>query len=399
LFSKISETIVNFFWSKHRLAFPIFVVNRIFMHTHLSQLTLLNFKNYEEASLEFCPKINCLVGNNGIGKTNVLDAIYYLSLCKSAFNAVDVYNVKHGQDFFVIQGEYSRDGKTEHISCGVKTGHKKVFKRNGKEYEKISDHIGLLPLVIISPLDSSLILEGSEERRKFMDSVLSQFNHQYLDDLMRYNRALAQRNLLLKDFAQKNWFDPDMLDMWNEQMLMTGNRIFEKRSVFIRELIPVFQHYYEFVSGGTETVELAYESQLLEHSFAGLLAGSVDKDRRVLYTTAGVHKDDLVLKLSGHPIKRAGSQGQQKTFLVALKLAQFDYIKQQTADSPLLLLDDIFDKFDTSRVGKIINLVASPNFGQIFITDTSRERMGEILRQMDGDYKLFVINENGFIHN
>jgi len=395
LFSKISETIVNFFWHEHQMAFPIFVLNRIIMHTHLNHLSLLNFKNYEEASLEFCPKINCLVGNNGIGKTNVLDAIYYLSLCKSAFNATDIQNIRHGQEFFVIQGEYLRDEKTEQINCGVKAGYKKIFRRNSKEYEKISDHIGLLPLVIISPFDSNLILEGSDERRKFMDGVLSQFDHQYLDDLMRYNRALAQRNLLLKDFNQKNWFDPEMLEIWNEQMISAGNRIFEKRRVFIHEMIPVFQHYYEFVSGGSEQVELAYESQLSDTGFSELLSNSVDKDRRVLFTTTGIHKDDLVLKLSGYPIKRVGSQGQQKTFLVSLKLAQFDYIRQQTKEYPILLLDDIFDKFDASRVAKIISLVASSNFGQIFITDTSPERMSEILKQMDGEYKLFHINEEG----
>ncbi len=377
------------------MAFSIFVLNRIIMHIYLHHLTLLNFKNYEEASLEFCPKINCMVGNNGIGKTNVLDAIYYLSLCKSAFNATDVLNIRYGQEFFVIQGEYQKDEKTEQINCGVKPGHKKAFKRNGKEYEKISDHIGLLPLVIISPSDSNLILEGSDERRKFVDGVLSQFDHQYLDDLMRYNRALLQRNLLLKDFSQKNWFDPEMLEMWNDQLISTGNRIFEKRRVFIQDLIPVFQHYYEFVSGGSEEVELAYESQLFDGNFADLLTNSIERDRRVLFTTNGTHKDDLVLKLSGYPIKRVGSQGQQKTFLVSLKLAQFDYIKRQTKEFPILLLDDIFDKFDANRVGKIINLVASSNFGQIFITDTSPERMSEILKQMDGNYKLFQIDEKG----
>lgn len=377
------------------MAFSIFASNRISMHTFLSHLTLLNFKNHEEVSLEFCPKINCFVGNNGIGKTNVLDAIYYLSLSKSAFNTVDAHNIKHGQDYFVIQGEYHREDKTEHINCGVKAGQKKVLKRNGKEYDKLADHIGLLPLVMITPSDSNLILEGSEERRKFLDGVLSQFDHQYLDDLMRYNRALAQRNLLLKDFAQKNWFDPDMLDLWNDQMLTTGNLIFEKRNRFIQELIPVFQHYYEFVSGGTETVELTYESQLLDNSFSDLLNHAMERDRRVQFSTVGVHKDDLVLRLSGFPIKRVGSQGQQKTFLVALKLAQFDYIKQQTKDAPLLLLDDIFDKFDANRVSKIISLVASANFGQIFITDTSSERMSIILKQIDGDYKLFAIDTNG----
>jgi len=367
------------------------------MYTHLRNLNLVNFKNYEDASLEFCPKINCLVGNNGTGKTNVLDAIYYLSLCKSAFNTVDVQNIRYGQEFFVIQGEYIREEKKENINCGVKSGHKKVFKRNGKEYERFSDHIGLLPLVIISPEDSSLILDGSDERRKFMDGVLSQFDHQYLDDLIRYNRAVAQRNLLLKDFAQKNWFDPEMLDLWNVQMIATGNRIFEKRKVFIQELITVFQYYYEFVSDGKEKVELVYESQLLDGEFSEILHNSTDRDRKVQFTTAGTHKDDLVLKLSGYPIKRVGSQGQQKTYLVALKLAQFDYIKQQTKEFPILLLDDIFDKFDADRVNKIISLVSNSNFGQIFITDTSPERMSDILKQMDGNYKLFQIDENGIV--
>jgi DNA replication and repair protein RecF len=365
------------------------------MYTYLHNLTLLNFKNYEEASLKFSPKINCLAGNNGIGKTNVLDAIYYLSLCKSAFTAIDTQNIRYGSDFFVIQGEYNKDDKTENINCGVKSGHKKIFKRNGKEYEKLSDHIGLLPLVIISPADSSLILDGSDERRKYMDSVLSQFDHQYLDDLMRYNRALAQRNLLLKDFAQKNWFDPEMLDLWNSQMIVTGNRIFEKRKVFIQEILGVFQHYYDFISEGKEKVELIYDSQLYNGEFQDLLNNSINKDRKVQFTSVGIHKDDLELKLTGYPIKRVGSQGQQKTYLVALKLAQFDYIKQQTKEFPILLLDDIFDKFDASRVSKIINLVASTNFGQIFITDTSPERMSDILKQMEGDYKLFHINENG----
>jgi DNA replication and repair protein RecF len=365
------------------------------MHTYLSTLTLLNFKNYEDASLDFCPKINCIAGNNGVGKTNILDAIYYLSLCKSFFTSTDNQNIRFGQEFFVIQGEYLRDTKTENIYCGVKIGQKKVFRRNTKEYERLTDHVGLLPVVIVSPADGNLIMEGSEERRKFIDVVLSQFDHSYLDDLMRYNRALAQRNLLLKDFAQKNWFDPDMIELWNEQMVPTGTRISEKRKMFIRELIPVFQHYYEFISQGKEQVELTYESQLLDNDFSGLLNTSVDKDRRFQYTTVGIHKDDLSLNLSGYPIKRTGSQGQQKTFLVALKLAQFDYIKQHTGEYPILLLDDIFDKFDTDRVGKIINLVASTNFGQIFITDTSSERMADILKQIDGDYKLFHLTEEG----
>lgn len=379
------------------MSFSIFASDRLTMSTSLKKLTLLNFKNYEDIMLDFCQKINCLVGNNGIGKTNILDSIYYLSLCKSFFTGIDVQNIRHGQDFFVIQGEYLLEEKTENVYCGVKSGQKKSFRRNGKEYERLSDHIGLLPVVMISPADGNLILEGSEERRKFIDSVLSQFDHQYLDDLMRYNRSLMQRNMMLKDFAQKNRFDADLVEMWNEQLVATGQKIFEKRQFFITNLIPVFQHYYEFVSGGKEKVQLTYESQLLENDFSKLLADSVDKDRKVLFTTVGIHKDDLALKLGDHPIKRVGSQGQQKTFLVALKLAQFDYIKLNAGIQPLLLLDDIFDKFDSTRVNKIINLVASPNFGQIFITDTSPERMKDILTQIAGEYKLFQIEEDGKI--
>lgn len=363
------------------------------MHTYLNKLTLLNFKNYEEASLEFCSRINCLVGNNGIGKTNILDTIYYLSLCKSFFTNTDILNIRHGEEFFMIQGEYQREEKTEHIYCGVKTGQKKIFRRNSKEYDRLSEHIGLIPVVMISPADSGLIIDGSEERRKFIDSVLSQFDHQYLDDVMRYNRAVLQRNLLLKDFSRSSWFDPDMIEMWNEQIIAAGNRIFEKRKFFIKDLIPVFQHYYELVSEGTEKVELTYESQLFDDDFADLLNKSIDKDRKLQYTSIGVHKDDLALKLGGYPIKRVGSQGQQKTFLVALKLAQFDYIKLKSENFPILLLDDIFDKFDSNRVSQIIQLVSDINFGQIFITDTSSERMGIILKQINSEYRLFHIKE------
>ncbi len=363
------------------------------MHTYLHKLTLLNFKNYEEASLEFSCKINCLVGNNGIGKTNILDSLYYLSLCKSFFPNSDSHNIRHGEEFFMIQGEYQRDEKAENIYCGVKLGQKKLFRRNGKEYERLSEHIGLLPLVMISPADSSLIIDGSEERRKFIDSVISQFDNQYLDDVMRYNRAVVQRNMLLKDFARSNRFDADMIEIWNDQLIATGLRIYEKRKFFITDIIPVFQQYYEFVSGGTEKVELAYESQLFEGDFADLLNKSIEKDRKLQYTSIGVHKDDLTLQLGNHPIKRVGSQGQQKTFLVSLKLAQFDYIKLKSGNVPILLLDDIFDKFDANRVNKIIQLTANDNFGQIFITDTNSERMSNVLKQINSDYRLFHISE------
>jgi DNA replication and repair protein RecF len=366
------------------------------MHTWLSKLTLLNFKNYSDAMLAFCPKINCFTGDNGAGKTNILDAIYYLSLCKSCFSNTDTQNIRHNEEFFTIQGEYIKNEKTENIYCGVKTGSKKLFKRNGKEYDRLSDHIGFLPLVMISPSDSSLILEGSEERRKFIDAVLSQFDHEYLDDLLRYNRALLQRNLLLKDFDQKRWFDPDMLEMWDEQLIDTGIRIFEKRKIFIEGLIPVFQDYYEFISEGKEKVDVSYESQLFENNFAALLDASQEKDRRILYTSCGIHKDDILLKLGDYPIKRIGSQGQQKTFLVSLKLAQFGYISKQSKEFPILLLDDIFDKFDAKRVNKIIELVSRDDFGQIFITDTSSERMQDILQHIMGENILFLLDGEDF---
>jgi DNA replication and repair protein RecF len=396
-----SQVICNFkiLLSKSKIAnssfafYPIFVTYREIMHTYLQKLTLLNFKNYEEASLDFCSRINCLVGNNGIGKTNILDTIYYLSLCKSFITSIDSLNIRHGEEFFMIQGEYERESKTEHIYCGVKSGQKKVFRRNSKEYERLAEHIGLIPLVMISPADSGLILDGSEERRKFIDSVLSQFDHPYLDDLMRYNKAILQRNMLLKDFSRSNWYDPDMVDMWNDQIISTGNRIFEKRKVFIEDMIPVFQAYYELISGGIEKVELAYESQLFDGNFSDLLADSIEKDRRQQFTTIGIHKDDLALKLGGNPIKRVGSQGQQKTFLVALKMAQFDFIKLKSGSFPILLLDDIFDKFDANRVNQIIQLTSSENFGQIFITDTSPDRMGNILKQIKGEYRMFHIKE------
>jgi DNA replication and repair protein RecF len=295
----------------------------------------------------------------------------------------------------MVQGEYQREEKTEHIYCGVKSGQKKIFRRNGKEYDRLSEHIGLIPLVMISPADSSLIIDGSEERRKFIDSVVSQFDHQYLDDLMRYNKAVLQRNQLLKDFFRSNWFDQDMIEMWNDQIVTTGTRIFEKRQSFINDIIPVFQHYYELVSEGTEKVELTYESQLFEGDFAEQLEKNLEKDRKLQFSSIGVHKDDLALKLGGYPIKRVGSQGQQKTFLVALKLAQFDFIKLRSGSFPILLLDDIFDKFDAVRVNQIIRLASSENFGQIFITDTSAERMGNILKQINSEYCMFHIKTKG----
>jgi DNA replication and repair protein RecF len=306
---------------------------------------------------------------------------------------VDSQNIRHDQDLFIIQGDYSRDELEEKIHCGVQKNKRKHFRRNKKEYDRLSDHIGLLPVVMISPADSSLIIEGSEERRKFMNAVIAQYDSDYLESLVRYNRALTQRNVLLKSFAKKGMYQPDMLDVWDRQLLQNGPYIHRKRKDFIGELVPIFQDYYERVSSGREQIGLQYQSQLNDHTLEELLRDHEGKDRILQYTTAGTHKDDLQMSLEGHPIKRIGSQGQQKTFLVALKLAKFEFIRNVNGFHPILLLDDVFDKFDAKRVEQIIKLVADQNFGQIFITDTNRERIGKILNQLTIEYKLFHVDD------
>lgn len=358
---------------------------------YISHLDLVNFKNYDQAEFSFSPKINCFIGNNGVGKTNLLDSVFYLSFCKSYFNPIDSQNIKHDKDFFVIQGKYSRDDTEENIYCGMKRNHKKQFKRNKTEYNRLSEHIGLIPLVMISPSDIELIESGSEERRKFMNFVISQYDKSYLNDVITYNKALSQRNALLKQFARERFFDKDSLGIWTEQLIIAGKKIYEVRKNFIRELIPVFQEYYDFVSGGIEKVQLVYHSQLESCEIEELFARSVDKDRAFQYTTSGLHKDDLDLMLGDYHIKRTGSQGQKKTYLMALKLAQFNFIQKLNGFKPILLLDDIFDKFDAQRVAKIIFLVAEEKFGQIFITDTDQVRLEKILSKTKIEYKIFKI--------
>lgn len=358
---------------------------------HLSRLSLVNFKNYEQLELDFSLKINSFVGDNGTGKTNLLDAIYYLSLTKSHFNSIDTQNIRHGEEFFLIQGDYSRDGLDEHIHIGVQKGRPKQFRRNKKEYSRLADHIGLLPVVMISPADSSLITEGSDERRKFMNAVVAQYDAEYLDSLVRYNRALSQRNVLLKTFARSGESRQDLLEVWNRQLMEHGPDIYRKRRAFIEKLIPIFQSYYNKISGGREEIDLEYQSQLHDHPLQDLLKANEARDLAFQHTTAGIHKDDLKMSLGGYSIKRIGSQGQQKTYLVALKLAKFEYIRKINGFHPVLLLDDVFDKFDTNRVEQIIQLVSDENFGQIFITDTNRERIGRILSDLTIDHKLFLV--------
>lgn len=357
----------------------------------LQKLSLLNYKNFESKNFEFDPKINCFVGLNGVGKTNVLDAIYHLSFGKSYFNPITLQNIRHGTDFFVVEGLYEKNDRPEKIVVSAKKGQKKIIKRNGKIYDKFSDHIGFLPLVIISPSDRDLIIEGSDTRRKFIDGVISQEDAKYLQSLLKYNKVLSQRNSLLKYFAANNTFDGDTLDIYNEQLHSFGTELYQKRRQFIDEFQPIFMERHMAISNGNETVGLRYESQLADQPLIELLQQNLQKDRMSQYTNFGIHKDDLVFEISGHPIKKFGSQGQQKSFLIALKLAQFDFLKAHSRVNPILLLDDIFDKLDEERVGQIIALVDEENFGQLFISDTHAERTEEVIKKVHQSYKMFPL--------
>ncbi len=362
---------------------------------YLKHLSLTNFKNYGQSELEFCARINCFVGNNGVGKTNILDAIHYLSLTKSFFNNIDSVSIRHDEDFFIIQGIFESDSEADNITCSFHRQKQKVFKRNGKEYQKLSDHIGKYPVVMISPADISLISEGSEERRKFMNKIISQYNTGYLEAVLNYNKALQQRNKLLRDFSFNKNFDPEILSVWDSQLVKYGITAYQERKILVNDLSPVFQEYYSMVSGGRERVKLTYRSHLNQGDFPELLQNSLGKDRTLEYTTTGIHKDDLLFEMDGYPVKSLGSQGQQKSYLVALKLSKFDFIKRKAGFAPILLLDDIFDKFDTNRVAQIIRLVGNHRFGQIFITDTHQERLQNILDSLDIEFRLFRIGESG----
>ncbi|WP_418263761.1 DNA replication/repair protein RecF [Flavobacterium faecale] len=356
---------------------------------YLKKISLFNYKNFSEANFEFDGKIICFVGKNGIGKTNVLDAIYHLAYGKSYFNPLAVQNIKHGEEFFVIDAEFIKEERSEQLVCSLKKGQKKILKRNGKVYDKFSDHIGFIPLVIISPADRDLIIEGSETRRKFMDSVISQLNPKYLQQLIHYQKVMSQRNALLKYFALNHLFDKETLSIYNEQLNQYGVYIHEKRKEFITEFLPIFNKHHQAITGSAENIQLTYESHLFEKDLLKLLEENINKDRALQYTSVGVHKDDLLFEIDHHPIKKFGSQGQQKSFLIALKLAQFDFLKKQSGVKPILLLDDIFDKLDESRVAKIIEMVNSDAFGQLFISDTHPDRTEAIVKSTHQSYQIF----------
>ena len=358
----------------------------------IKNLDIVNYKNISEAQIECCSGFNCFVGNNGAGKTNVLDAIYQLSMCKSYFNLPDVQNIRHGEPFFVLQGNYERQGERIEAYCGVKRGQKKVFKKNKKAYDRLSDHIGLLPLVMVSPADTVLIDGGSEERRRFIDGVISQQDKEYLARLIRYNRILVQRNTMLKEYAGRG-MDMDMLAVWDEQLAESGMFILKKRRNFVYEMSTVFQHYYDLLASGKEQVSLTYATTIKHDDLLASLKESFERDRILTYTTVGIHRDDLGLELGGYPVKKMGSQGQKKSFLVALKFAQFVYLSARNGIKPLLLLDDIFDKLDTLRVSRIVGIVSEKTFGQVFITDTNRLHIDEIIKQHASSFKIFVVDE------
>ena len=361
----------------------------------LKNISIINYKNIKGANLDLSPKINCLIGHNGMGKTNFLDAIYYLSFCRSTNLPIDSQIITHDENFFMLEGNYENDnGDVENIYCGMKRGAKKHFKRNKKEYKRLSQHIGLIPLIFVSPSDVSLIEGGSEERRKLMDVVISQYDHSYIEALANYNKALQQRNALLKMEAEP---DPMLMELWEQQMAQNGEILFAKRQAFVCELVPIFQQIYQHISGNQEKVDLQYSSHCTRGPLLEVIQRDRFKDRAVGYSLHGVHRDDLEFLLGDYQMKREGSQGQNKTFVIALKLAQFSFLQRTVSNTtPLLLLDDIFDKLDAQRVEAIVQLVSGDNFGQIFITDTNRDHLDQILRRLNGDYKLFYV-ENGEI--
>ena len=366
----------------------------------LEKLSAINFKNIEDAELTFSPKFNCFIGHNGTGKTNVLDAIYFLSFCHSTTTTQDSLIIKHDKDFFVLEGSYRTDDASEepvHIYGGMKRGTKKIFKRNKKAYKRLSEHIGLIPIVMISPSDTLLIEGGSEERRRLMDQVIAQLDRTYIETLNRYNKALAQRNALLR--MEDREPDPELLALWEEQMAREGEIIYEKRQSMVEAMTPLFQKFHEAISVGRESVSLSYTSHCQRGPLLDVIQRDRMKDLAVGYSLHGVHRDDIEILLNGHPMRREGSQGQQKTFVIALKLAQFDFLKRSSSKTtPLLLLDDIFDKLDANRVEQIIKLVSGNQFGQIFITDTNRDHLDQMFTDVPFDHKLFYV-EDGAITN
>ena len=357
----------------------------------VKKLKIINFKNHPEKSFDFSSEINCFVGNNGAGKTNILDALHYISMGKSFLGNSDFQNIKEDENFFSIESEIKVEEKNDIIKILLQKETKKIIKKNEKTYERMADHIGFLPSVMISPYDANLISDGGESRRKFLDAMISQTDSEYLFNLIQYQKTLQQRNALLKYFQKNRTFDIDSLEIYNEPITKFGTQIFKKRQLFVEAILPTIQHFYTIISKGNEKVTVIYESDLNEDNFENLLTKNLEKDRQLTYTSKGMHKDDLRFEMNGNLIKKFGSQGQQKSFLIALKLAQIKRIKEITNKNPILLLDDIFDKLDDNRVSQLIELVNEQNFGQIFITDTHKERTESVVKRINEESKIFEI--------
>lgn len=357
----------------------------------LSELKLTQFKNYQRLRVNFSPQLNCFVGKNGMGKTNLLEAIYYLCMTKSPFSTNDRLLPFHGTDFFRLEGKFESGDK---IVAKVIPGKQKTLEKNDKAYDRLSDHIGQVPVVMIVPDDTQLVSEGSEERRRFIDNTLSQLDASYLKNLIAYNRVLKQRNAALREMGKGGYFDEALITAYDRQLLDPAAAIFEARSAFVEQLFPLFEKFYKIIADDAESVTGAYISKLSAVSYTDLLSESREKDRILQRTTTGIHKDDLKLLINERPVRKFASQGQLKSFVLSLKLAQYDLLKQQKGKNPLLLLDDIFDKLDRYRVEQLISLLLDQDFGQIFITDTHENRLEKIVEQYATDYRKFTV-ENG----
>ena len=361
---------------------------------YLKKLVLINFKNIAQAEITLSERLNCFVGDNGAGKTNVLDAVYYLSMSKSALSMTDGQSVRHGEDFFVVEGTYAGDsGSNDTVNCSFLRRSGKVLKLNGKEYDRMADHVGRFPVVMVSPQDSVLITDAAEERRRYLNAFLSQLDRDYLASLMRYNAVLAERNRFLKSSS-----DEQMLQIYDMQLADHAARIYERRRDIIERMRPLVAEFYRQLSGDREQVEIEYRSELASASMGELLLASRERDIVNGFTTSGVHRDDMSLRIGGYPLRKYGSQGQQKSFLMSLKLAQYRILAEVCGERPLLLLDDLFDKLDTSRVENLLTLVAGDDFGQIFITDCNRSRLEAILSRAGEKYALFTV-EGGDIRS
>ncbi len=356
---------------------------------YLEKLYLTDFKNYEEGSFGFSPDVNCIVGENGSGKTNLLDAIYFLALSKSAFHNQDALSIKNEADFFIVDGTFQKHQKAVQITCSLQRGGRKVLMSDKKQYDRISEHIGRFPVVLMAPDDTDVVREGSEERRRFFDGVLSQLDQHYLQDLLQYNRILNQRNSLLKSFYERNYFDADLLETYDEPFVVLAQQIFIKRRDFLTRFLPLVQHYYAFLGEGREQMEIIYESEVLDAGFGVEFRRNRQRDLQAQRTTRGIHKDDFTFEMNSFALRKFGSQGQQKSFVIALRLAQFELLHQEKEVKPILLLDDIFDKLDDRRIQKLLEMINGGSFGQVFLTDARPERTAQLLIDMKVEIRYF----------